>query len=388
MNVWMQKTQMLIATIIIWQSVPRRPYFTSFISRIVPKSPDVLVIFLYFQSFKIASSPHHCRFFHNRRYPIRLISLRLLPPCFVQLRQWQKMPLVRALETAGQLIGRGMQEPTFLSNRNHRGDLCHHHHHHHHHPRRRHHHHHYHDHDHFKNHPYDHVTFMYYQYCHRKLLSHQLPQGVIQDFPNILFSSYYQPTRGNGWYTCTCEYFNNSMFISWLSRSWWNILQAKVWHRLLQVLWGGTYAWDGTWILFYGWHIRVFRGWVRGILVHMDAVFGWHTVVFYEMVWYGWMGGIVMVVVRCMAWLSEAGHATKAPTMLGALCYSGLYLYFLQATCKGQRVPDETPVLPKHEQSPMLLNCTREGGAQGWGQGSSRTYISVRGWRGSHLYKI
>ena len=74
-----------------------------------------------------------------------------------------------------------------------------------------------------------------------------------------------------------------------------------MWHRLLQVLWGGTYAWDGTWILFYGWHIRVFRGWVRGILVHMDAVFGWHTVVFYEMVWYGWMGGIVMVVVRCMA---------------------------------------------------------------------------------------
>ena len=86
------------------------------------------------------------------------------------------------------------------------------------------------------------------------------------------------------------------------------MLQAKVWHILLHPLWDGTYAWDGAWILFYGWHTVVLCGWVSGILVHIWMLFfGWHTVVCYEMVWHGWVGGIVMVlyggmvVVRCMA---------------------------------------------------------------------------------------
>ena len=46
--------------------------------------------------------------------------------------------------------------------------------------------------------------------------------------------------------------------------------KVKVWDGLLHGLCDGTYGWDGTWMLPYGWHI-VRHGRVRGMVVRCMA---------------------------------------------------------------------------------------------------------------------
>ena len=126
---------------------------------------------------------------------------------------------------------------------------------------------------------------------------------------------------------------------------------------------------------------RLGSNWGAAWFVWDGGTYGW-MVAWYIMVLYGMVG--------CVGWWCAVWPDwVRLSTQWGSN-YARLYFTFYPASNGSTLyVPEEIPCLYKGGLSPkkLILNCTR-GWGRNKGQGSSRTYISVRAWRGSHLYEI